>query len=53
MACQTVNTKTIQFGGNANPAKIESSSNLPMAISTFHELMSKEIVTAAAVLQIN
>ena len=50
---QTVNARTVQFGGDTNPVKIGSSSNLSEAISIFHEMIAKEIASAAAVLAID
>ena len=49
---QTVNTKTIQFGGDIPVLPTESRSNLSEAIGIFHELINKEIGNAATLLEI-
>jgi len=50
---QSVNTRTIQFGGGAPVLPTESPSNLPESIGIFHELIKKEIGGAATLLEID
>lgn len=50
---QTVNTRTVQFGSDRSVLPAETSSNLSEAIGIFHELIGKEIVSAASELGIN
>lgn len=52
-ADQTVNTRTVQFGGDTNLVKVGGSSNSSEAISIFHELIAKEIISAATNLEIS
>jgi len=50
---QTVNTRTIQFGSDTPLLPTESPSNLSKSIGIFHELIAKEIDSAATLLEIN
>jgi RecT family len=50
---QVVNARTVQFGSERPVLPAETSSNLSEAISIFHELIGKEIVSAASELGIN
>ena len=50
---KTVNTRTVQFGCDRTVLPAETSSNLSEAISIFHELIAKEIPSAASALEIN
>ena len=50
---QTVNTRTIQFGGDIPVLPTESPSNLSKSIGIFHELIAKEISNAATLLEID
>lgn len=50
---KTINAQSVQFGGDTNPVKIDTPLNLSEAIGIFHELIAKEIASAAAVLEIN
>jgi hypothetical protein len=50
---QTVNTGTVQFGGNIDLPKAGNPSNLSVAIGIFHEMITKEIISAATHLGIN
>ena len=50
---QTVNARTVQFGGDRPALSKEPKSNLSEAIGIFHELIAKEIAGAATLLEIN
>jgi hypothetical protein len=50
---QTVNTRTVQFRGNIDLPNAGNPSNLSEAIGIFHELIAKEITTAASHLGID
>jgi len=50
---QVVNARTVQFGSDAPVLPAQSPSNLSEAIGIFHELIAKEIASAATVLEIN
>lgn len=50
---QTVNTRTVQFGGDAPVLRVEPATNVSEAIGISHELIAKEIVSAASALEIN
>jgi hypothetical protein len=50
---QTANTRTIQFGGDIPVLPTESASNLSESIGIFHELIAKEIGSAASLLEID
>ena len=50
---QTVNTRTVQFGNNPPLSPTESASNLSESIGIFYELITKEIVSAATLLEID
>ena len=50
---QVVNARTVQFGSERPVLPAETSSNLSEAISIFNELIRKEIVSAASLLEIN
>ena len=47
------NIRTVQFGSDRPVLPIETSSNLSEAIGIFHELIAKEITSAAGLLDIN
>ena len=50
---QTVNTRTVQFVIDAPVLSTESTSNLSKSIGIFHELITKEIGSAATLLEID
>jgi len=50
---QVVNTRTVQFGADRPALLTQSPSNLSEAIGIFHELIGKEIASAASLLEIN
>lgn len=50
---QAFNTRTVQFGSARPTLPAETSSKLSEAISIFHEVIEKEITSAAAVLEVN
>ncbi|WP_353428164.1 recombinase RecT [Polynucleobacter sp. MWH-UH19D] len=50
---QTVNIRTVQFGGDEPVLRVEPAKNISEAIGIFHELITKEIASAASALEIN
>ena len=50
---QTGNMQTVQFGSNRPALPTQPPSNLSEAIGIFHELIAKEITSAATLLEIN
>ena len=50
---QTVNTRTVQFGGDAPVLREEPATNVSAAIGIFQELIAKEIGSAATLLEID
>ena len=50
---QVVNARTVQFGSDVPVLPTQSPSNLSEAIGIFHELIAKEIASAATLLEIN
>jgi len=52
-ADQAVNMRTVQFGDEVNILKVGNPPNLSEAIGIFHELIAKEISSAASHLEIN
>jgi hypothetical protein len=50
---QVVNTRTVQFGSDVPVLQVEPATNVSEAIGVFHELIAKELTSAASVLEIN
>jgi hypothetical protein len=50
---QTINTRTVQLGGDEPVLRVEPATNVSEAIGIFNELIAKEIASAASVLEIN
>ena len=50
---QSGNTRTVQFGNDTPALPKDPASNLSEAISIFHELIAKEVVSAATLLEVD
>ena len=50
---QTVNMRTVQFGGDEPVLRVEPATNVSAAIGIFHGLIAKEIASAAVALEID